>query len=57
MTGAEIIQVALGLIAVGGIGGIWFRLGSLTAKHDAIQRQHDGLAGRVSKIEERMFHA
>ncbi|PRZ48011.1 hypothetical protein [Tritonibacter scottomollicae] len=43
---AEMIQLALGLVAVGGIGGIWFRLGSLTAKTDGLER-------RVSRIEER----
>lgn len=57
MSTPEIIQTLLGVVILGGVGGIWFRLGSLTAKHDAMQRQHDGLAGRVSKIEERMFHA
>lgn len=39
MNPTEIIQLALGLVAVGGIGGIWFRLGSLTAKTDGLERR------------------
>ena len=39
MTASEMIQTILGLIAVGGIGGVWFRLGSLTAKTGALERR------------------
>ncbi|WP_413221177.1 hypothetical protein [Tritonibacter mobilis] len=45
MNTAEMIQTVLGLIAVGGIGGVWFRLGSLTAKTDGLER-------RVTRLEE-----
>ena len=41
---AEIIQLVLGLVAVGGIGGVWFRLGTLTAKTDGLER-------RVTRLE------
>ena len=44
---AEMIQLVLGLVAVGGIGGVWFRLGSLTAKTD-------GLELRVTKLESKV---
>ena len=44
----EVIQIALGVLAVGGIGGIWFRLGSLTAKQT-------GLEGRVERLERKVF--
>lgn len=44
MTPAEIIQTILGLMAVGGIGGVWFRLGSLTAKNEGLER-------RVTRLE------
>lgn len=39
------IQLVLGIIAVGGIGGVWFRLGTLTEKQAGLER-------RVSKIED-----
>lgn len=45
MTAAEMIQTGLGLLAVAGIGGVWFRLGSLTAKTE-------GLDARVTRIEQ-----
>jgi len=36
---AQFMQIALGVIAVGGIGGVWFRLGSLTATTTDLQRR------------------
>lgn len=45
MTPNEMIQLTLGLIAVGGIGGVWFRLGSLTAITSGLER-------RILKLEE-----
>lgn len=42
----DALQLMLGLIAVGGIGGVWFRLGSITAKHDGLER-------RVTRMEKR----
>jgi len=47
MMASESIQVVLGLLAVGGIGGVWFRLGSLTAKTE-------NLAKRVDRVEHRI---
>lgn len=44
MIQTEMIQTVLGLLAVGGIGGVWFRLGSLTAKTEGLER-------RVTRIE------
>lgn len=44
MTTPETIQTILGLVAVAGIGGVWFRLGSLTAKSE----NHDR---RISRLE------
>ncbi|AUQ50016.1 hypothetical protein PhaeoP83_01743 [Phaeobacter inhibens] len=45
MNTAEMIQTVLGLVAVGGIGGVWFRLGSLTAKTDHLE-------SRVTRLEQ-----
>ena len=50
MTGPESVQTALTVLAVGGIGGVWYRLGSLTAKTDAVER-------RITRVEERQNHA
>ncbi len=41
------IQTVLGLVAVGGIGGVWFRLGSLTAKTEGLARRVDYLENHV----------
>ena len=46
---AEMVQIALGLIAIGGIGGIWFRIGSLTATTT-------GLTDRVKALEDHVYH-
>jgi hypothetical protein len=51
MTPAELIQTALGVLAVGGIGGIWFRLGTLTAAQRGTDRRCDGLQSRIERLE------
>ena len=43
----QLIQIALGLLAVGGIGGIWYRLGALTARLDALDRRTSRLEART----------
>lgn len=51
MNSAEMIQTVLGLLAVGGIGGVWFRLGSVQRGQDEHQRDIDNLGGRVRELE------
>ncbi|MEY8798940.1 hypothetical protein AB9K35_01230 [Leisingera sp. XS_AS12] len=43
------IQTILGLMAVGGIGGVWFRLGSLTAKTEGLERRVTRLESQPNK--------
>lgn len=48
MTTVEMIQTGLALAGVAGIGGVWFRLGSLIAKNETLTK-------RVDKIENHVF--
>lgn len=48
---ADIIQIAIGILAVGGIGGIWFRLGTLTAEHGGFKTRLDGHQARIERLE------
>lgn len=51
MSAAEILQSVLGLLAVGGIGGVWFRLGSVQRGQDEHAKDIEHLGGRVRDIE------
>lgn len=51
MTTAEAIQLALGIIALGGIGGIWFRLGQALTGLDAVKEDVRDLDIRVRHLE------
>lgn len=51
MTPAEMIQTALGLLAVGGIGGVWFRLGSVQRGQDEHAKDIAALDGRIRAVE------
>ncbi|WP_157889776.1 hypothetical protein [Tritonibacter mobilis] len=51
MNTAEMIQTVLGLIAVGGIGGVWFRLGSVQRGQDEHANDIKNLDGRVRELE------
>ena len=48
---ADVIQIVIGILAVGGIGGIWFRLGSLTAEHSGFKGRLDGHQARIERLE------
>ena len=51
MSSAETIQTILGLLAVGGIGGVWFKLGSLTGRMIGVDRRLDAHEQRIQKLE------
>lgn len=57
MTPPELLQTIIGLVAVGGIGGVWFRLGSLTAKTDGLDQRLGKVDQRVGKLEGKVSHA
>lgn len=48
MNPLEFVQLGLGLFGLAGIGGIWFRLGSLT-------QGHKGMEARVDHLENHVF--
>ncbi|MEN8950684.1 hypothetical protein [Planktotalea arctica] len=51
MSQAEALQTILGLLAVGGIGGVWFRLGSITGRMIGVDRRLDAHEQRIQKLE------
>ncbi len=52
MSDPELVQTILGLLAVGGIGGIWFRLGTLSARSDGFERRLTRLEAMTFKTGE-----
>ena len=47
----DTLQLALALIAVGGIGGIWFRLGTAIKGIEDVEVDVRGLTARVRELE------
>ena len=55
MNNPEILQSILGLMAVAGIGGVWFRLGSVQRGQDEHAKDIETLGGRVRDIERHIW--
>ena len=56
MQSLDFLQAILGLIALGGIGGVWVRIGRLIEKSIAQDQRHDGHDERFSAHGERILH-
>lgn len=50
MIGAEVSHI-LGFITAAGVGGIWFRLGSLFSRIEGQEKRVNRIDARLSKLE------
>lgn len=55
MNAVDVLQVSLSLAGVLIGGGVWFRLGSLTAWGEAEKRRVDRIDARVTEIENQLW--
>lgn len=55
MTGIEIIQISVAMAGVAVGGGIWFKLGALTAAIEAVHAVAGDLRDRIERLEDAVF--
>ncbi|MBO6603860.1 MAG: hypothetical protein JJ938_17590 [Roseicyclus sp.] len=53
---SEWINLALSIIAIGVLSGIWLRIGGMTEAVRSLHHRFDAIVARVNRIEEVFFH-
>lgn len=48
------VQLVVGVLSAAGIFGVWFRLGTLTAKTEGLEGRTSALSRRIEKLEDKI---